>query len=46
MAMNGLQAVEQALLGESEGHEVFVDDELRERALVPLNRMVNFQSTL
>ncbi|GAA5218780.1 quinolinate synthase NadA [Corallincola platygyrae] len=44
MAMNGLKAVEDALLGESEGHEVFVDAELREKALVPLNRMVNFQA--
>ena len=43
MAMNGLQAIEQALLSET-GHEIFVDAGLREQALIPLNRMLNFQA--
>lgn len=42
MAMNGLQAIEQALLSDS-GHEIFVDAKLREQALIPLNRMLNFK---
>lgn len=41
MAMNGLKAIEDALL-QSEGHEIFVDADLREKALVPLDRMLNF----
>ena len=41
MAMNGLKAIEDALL-QSEGHEIFVDADLREQALVPLDRMLNF----
>lgn len=41
MAMNGLKAIEEALLSSS-GHEIFVDAALRERALLPLNRMLNF----
>lgn len=41
MAMNGLQAIEAALL-EKEGHEIFVDEALRHKALLPLDRMLNF----
>ncbi len=41
MAMNGLKAIEEALLS-PEVHEIFVDDDLRKRALVPLNRMLSF----
>jgi quinolinate synthase len=41
MAMNGLKAIEDALL-QSEGHEIFVDADLREQALIPLYRMLNF----
>jgi len=41
MAMNGLEAIEDALL-QSEGHEIFVDADLREQALIPLDRMLNF----
>ena len=44
MAMNGLQAIEQALTN-TQGHEVFVDAQLREQALVPLNRMLGFAKT-
>ena len=41
MAMNGLKAIEDALL-QSAGHEIFVDADLREQALIPLDRMLNF----
>ncbi|WP_199608903.1 quinolinate synthase NadA [Flocculibacter collagenilyticus] len=41
MAMNGLQAIEKSLL-DAEGHEIFVDADLREKALIPLHRMLNF----
>ncbi|RKF19692.1 quinolinate synthase NadA [Alginatibacterium sediminis] len=41
MAMNGLVAIEQALLDKT-GREVFVDAKVREKALVPLNRMLGF----
>ena len=44
MAMNGLQAIEQALIDGTD-HEVFVDDELREKALI-LRRMLIFLSSL
>jgi quinolinate synthase len=45
MAMNGLQAIYQSLT-EISGHEIFVDDALREKALIPLNRMLNFAADL
>lgn len=47
MAMNGLKAIESALSnsGDSE-HEIFVDESLREGALIPLNRMLNFAKEL
>ncbi|WP_026960557.1 quinolinate synthase NadA [Aliagarivorans taiwanensis] len=41
MKMNGLRAIEEALI-DGTGHEVYVDDNLREKALVPLDRMLNF----
>lgn len=42
-----LHAIESALLNnEPMHHEVFVDDELREKALLPLNRMLNFAAGL
>jgi len=43
MAMNGLQAIEQALLSPT-GREIFVDMSLREGALKSLNRMLNFNA--
>ena len=46
MAMNGLQAIAEALEQEGSNHEVHVDERLRERALVPLNRMLEFAATL
>lgn len=45
MAMNGLKAIEDALL-QSEGHEIFVDADLREQALIPLDRMLNFAKSV
>ncbi|WP_434355756.1 quinolinate synthase NadA [Parasalinivibrio latis] len=46
MAMNGLKAIESALKEGSEGHEIFVDDEVRVKALIPLNRMLDFAASL
>ncbi|MCG9746449.1 quinolinate synthase NadA [Shewanella sp. Isolate8] len=47
MAMNGLKAIEAALVNDgSEQHEIFVDESLRDRALVPLDRMLDFAKTL
>ena len=44
MAMNGLKAIEEALTDAS-GHEIFVDAALRDRALLPLDRMLGFAKT-
>jgi quinolinate synthase len=41
MAMNGLKAIESALT-DTEGHEIFVDEQLAEKAMLPLSRMLNF----
>lgn len=41
MAMNGLQAIESALV-DGEGHEIFVDEKLAEEAMLPLTRMLGF----
>ncbi|MBY6185073.1 quinolinate synthase NadA [Marinobacter hydrocarbonoclasticus] len=47
MAMNGLQAIEQALIAEDKTeHEVFVDADLAEKAMIPLNRMLDFAAEL
>ncbi|ENK6892625.1 quinolinate synthase NadA [Escherichia albertii] len=46
MAINGLQAIVEALEQGGSKHEVHVEEMLRERALVPLNRMLNFAATL
>ncbi|BAJ02016.1 quinolinate synthase NadA [Shewanella violacea] len=47
MAMNGLQAIEASLLAiDTSKHEIFVDDELRQAALIPLDRMLNFAAEL
>ena len=45
MAMNGLKAIEEALIDAS-GKEVFVDMSLREGALKSTNRMLNFSASL
>lgn len=45
MAMNGLLAMRDALL-DSTGREIFVDEALRQRAMIPLDRMLDFAKTL
>ncbi|WP_448564137.1 quinolinate synthase NadA [Thalassotalea ganghwensis] len=45
MAMNGLKAIEEALLDKT-GKEVFVDMSLREGALRSLNRMLEFSANI
>lgn len=45
MAMNGLKAIEEALI-DPKGKEVFVDMDLREGALKSLNRMLDFTATM
>lgn len=45
MAMNGLKAIEEALVDPT-GKEVFVDMELREEALRSTNRMLDFSASL
>ena len=46
MAMNGLAAIENALATGGMAHEIFVDRALGERAMLPLNRMLDFAKTL
>ena len=46
MAMNGLKAIEQGLREGGEQHEIFVDESLREKSLIPLNRMLDFAAQL
>lgn len=46
MAMNGLKAIEAALSEGGEKHEIFVNDELRKKSLIPLNRMLDFAAEL
>lgn len=46
MAMNGLKAIEAALREGGELHEIFVDESLRKKSLIPLNRMLEFAAQL
>ncbi|MDN3682404.1 quinolinate synthase NadA [Vibrio tapetis subsp. quintayensis] len=46
MAMNGLEAIENALTEGGEQHEIFVDEEIRVKSLIPLNRMLDFAEQL
>jgi quinolinate synthase len=46
MAMNGLTAIENALTSAGPQHEVFVDETIRLKSLVPLNRMLAFAEQL
>ncbi|WJV55232.1 quinolinate synthase NadA [Prodigiosinella aquatilis] len=46
MAMNGLQAITTALENGGVNHEIHVDSLVRERALLPLNRMLDFAAKL
>ncbi|CUS48429.1 MAG: quinolinate synthase NadA [Idiomarinaceae bacterium HL-53] len=44
MAMNGLAAIEQALTSDGKAHEIHVDTALAKRAMMPLNRMLEFSA--
>lgn len=46
MAMNGLKAIADGLRDGGVDHEIHVDAALREGALKPLNRMLDFAATL
>ncbi|MBX0162570.1 quinolinate synthase NadA, partial [Salmonella enterica] len=46
MAMNGLKAIAEGLEQGGAAHEIQVDAALRESALLPLNRMLDFAATL
>lgn len=46
MAMNGLKAIEAALREGGEKHEIFVDEAIRVKSLIPLNRMLDFAASL
>ena len=46
MAMNGLAGIEHALVHSGAMHEIHVDAALGERAMQPLNRMLDFAKTL
>ncbi len=46
MAMNGLQAIVEVLERNERQHEIYVDAKLREQALIPLNRMLDFANRL
>jgi quinolinate synthase len=45
MAMNSLHAIHQSLTDTS-GHEIFVDEAMRQQALIPLKRMLDFSAEL
>ena len=46
MAMNGLVAIEKALNEGGAEHEIFVEEEIRVKSLIPLNRMLDFAEQL
>ncbi|WET16531.1 quinolinate synthase NadA [Yersinia intermedia] len=46
MAMNGLRAIAEGLEQGGVMHEIHVDEELRQQALIPLNRMLDFANQL
>lgn len=46
MAMNGLKAIAEGLEQGGVMHEIHVDEELRQQALIPLNRMLDFANQL
>ncbi|KPD22190.1 MULTISPECIES: quinolinate synthase NadA [Idiomarina] len=46
MAMNGLKAIEEALTEGGEAHEIHVDETLGKKAMVPLDRMLEFSASL
>ena len=44
--MNGLEAIYAALSEQATDHEIFVDEVVRQKALIPLNRMLDFAAGL
>lgn len=46
MAMNGLEAIYSALTDAPEAHEIHVAEDVRLKALIPLNRMLDFAAAL
>lgn len=46
MAMNGLQAIAQALESHGQQHQIYVSETLREKAMQPLNKMLDFAESL
>ena len=46
MAMNGLEAIYAALSEQADAHEIKVDESIRLKALIPLNRMLDFAANL
>ena len=46
MAMNGLVAIEEALIHGGDNHEIFVDETVRLKSLIPLNRMLDFAASM
>ncbi|WP_145543005.1 quinolinate synthase NadA [Yersinia frederiksenii] len=46
MAMNGLKAIAEGLEQGGVMHEIHIDEELRQQALIPLNRMLDFANQL
>lgn len=46
MAMNGLRAIAEGLEQGGVMHKIHVDEELRQQALIPLNRMLDFANQL
>lgn len=44
--MNGLSAIESALTDGGKEHEIFVDEDVRVKSLIPLNRMLDFAEQL
>lgn len=46
MAMNGLEAIKNALTDNASDHAISVDDALRRQALIPLDRMLAFSAEL
>lgn len=46
MAMNGLVAIHSALEDSASGHEILIDEAMRQKALIPLDRMLGFAAEL
>ncbi|HBO21779.1 quinolinate synthase NadA [Providencia sp.] len=46
MAMNGLKAIAEALEGREQQHQIQVSEQLRQKAMLPLNKMLDFAMSL